>query len=84
MKLNVPQQIELLGDLVSPQPAHFLNTGPCGLPPVPQRVKIVTHSAVVVEPVCVRGLMMDLVTPVTVGELHNATHRLPLHTFGDN
>lgn len=90
MKLNVASQIEMLGDLVSPQPEFFLDTEDADkfaavahLLPA-RRVEIVTHAAVVVERVMVRNLPFELVTPVMNGELHNATHRLPVCVFGDN
>ena len=87
---NVTHKIEMLGDLISPQPEFFLDTDHAAefaavahlLPP--RRVQLVTHAAVVVERVWVRGVAFELVVPQTVGELHTATHRLPLHTFGEN
>jgi hypothetical protein len=85
MKLNQSTQIEMLGDLVSPQPAFFLNTTRSPLhQPQPSRVQVVLESGVVVERAYCRGAVLDLATPVMSGEFHNATHRMPIFQFSEN
>jgi hypothetical protein len=73
------QEIEMLGDLVSPQPKFFL-------PNVAGKRTVTVHrqEAVVVERVEARGVIVDLATPVVGVELHNATHRLPICFYGLN
>lgn len=78
MKLNQSTQIEMFGDLISPQFAFGLSAQTA------VRVKLVLESGVVVERVQCRAAIMDLATPVMSVEFHNQTHRMPQFQFSEN